>query len=112
VAFAPYQRCTWRLSREVSSSKKIGSRRTYHSEEAYREDKASVACKVQAYMPLGGREAPFRASYAGRASVSSQGPNEHLDIPGAGTRKEDKRTHIHEQLRLELQNPLRMTGVE
>lgn len=38
---------------------------TYYSEEAYREDKASVAYKVQAYMHLAGQEAPCRASYAG-----------------------------------------------
>jgi hypothetical protein len=46
-------------------------RRTHYSEEAYQEDKASVAYKVQAYMPLVGQEAPFQASYAGK-DISSK----------------------------------------
>jgi len=39
-------------------------------------------------------------------------PNNHLDIPEAGTRKEGKRIRNHELPRLELQNLLHTTEVE
>ena len=34
----------------------------YHSEEAFQEDKASAACKGQAYSLLVGQEVPYPAS--------------------------------------------------
>ena len=89
------------------------AKKTYYSEEAYREDKALAACKVQAYTPLVDQEAPFRASYAGgNHQFEVIRPNNHLDIPGVGTHKEDKRIRIHELPRLELQNLLHTTEEE
>ena len=48
----------------------------------------------------------------GRRQFEDSRPNQHLDIPEAGIRKEDKRIHIHEQPRLELQNLLHKMGGE
>jgi hypothetical protein len=87
--------------------------KTYYSEEAY-PGKALVAYKVQAYMPLVGQEAPFRASYAvdDISLKKSAPPTNDLDILEADTRKEDRRIRIHEQPRLELQNLLRTMEVK